>query len=89
MTVAGLIDGLKHYPPDLRVVVDGYEAGLDDPVFMMSEMMNADWNQGGGVYGCHALVGEFGDVTDRTLAIPVLVLARRRHDEGGDREPRE
>ena len=30
MTVEQLIEALRTYPPDLRVVVDGYEGGCDD-----------------------------------------------------------
>jgi len=30
MTVAELIEKLKEYPQDLRVVVSGYEGGVDD-----------------------------------------------------------
>ena len=30
MTVAELIQQLQRHPPDLRVVVDGYENGYDD-----------------------------------------------------------
>ena len=32
MTVAELITLLREYPPDLRVVVNGYEEGYDDVV---------------------------------------------------------
>ena len=30
MTVAELVQLLANYPPDLRVVVNGYEEGYDD-----------------------------------------------------------
>lgn len=29
-TVAQLIEALKAFPPDMRVIVDGYEGGFDD-----------------------------------------------------------
>ncbi len=32
MTTTELIEELKKYPADMRVVVDGYEDGLDDVV---------------------------------------------------------
>jgi hypothetical protein len=31
MTVAELIEKLKQFPPDRKVLVDGYEHGYDDP----------------------------------------------------------
>jgi molybdopterin biosynthesis enzyme len=31
-TVAELIAALRQFPPETRVMVDGYEAGYDDPV---------------------------------------------------------
>ena len=30
LTVKDLIEALAEYPPDIRVVVNGYEAGFDD-----------------------------------------------------------
>jgi hypothetical protein len=33
MTAQELIAKLSEYPPDIRVLVDGYEDGLDDPCF--------------------------------------------------------
>ncbi len=31
MTVAELIQKLQKFPPDMRVLTDGYEGGYDDP----------------------------------------------------------
>ena len=49
MTVDELIRMLESYPPDLRVVVDGYEGGVDDLEARLLLVrgirlnVNADW----------------------------------------------
>ena len=50
MTVGELIEKLRAYPEDMRVVVDGYEGGYSDPivaiggvVFNDSPSRNSEW----------------------------------------------
>ena len=64
MTIAELIEKLKEYPQDLRVVVRGYEAGVDDVGSL--EEINILLNYYGKdqwYYGRHDKVyaGSFGD----------------------------
>jgi hypothetical protein len=55
MTVAELMAHLKDLPPDMPVVVDGYEFGYDDPhVYAMRVAFNVRCNDGGG-FGDHNL----------------------------------
>jgi len=59
MTIAELIEKLKEYPQDLRVVVRGYEGGVDD-VSCFEEMeiylnYNSSW-----WYGKHEEVDPYG-----------------------------
>lgn len=39
MTVRELIEQLSKFEPDMKVVVDGYEEGYDDPVVCTAEIL--------------------------------------------------
>jgi len=83
MTVAELIAELQQYPPDCRVLVDGYEGGLADPRLrraMARIGVPVDFG------GAHSLASEAG----REGAIPVVVLTRENEDydpHGDDQWP--
>lgn len=89
MTVAELIEVLRGWPLDARVVVDGYEGGFDDPVVVPRV---AGRDRGPGFTGHYT--GRFADLTvdaggtpgegpcraDSTVgAVPVVVVARERN----------
>jgi hypothetical protein len=45
MTVAELIKALSQFDPDLKVVVDGYEGGFDDPRISETDaVLDANWD---------------------------------------------
>ena len=46
MTVSELIKALAEYPPDLRVVVDGYEDGYDDLTEEKTSLVKITLNTG-------------------------------------------
>jgi len=50
-TVGEMIDLLLQYPRDMRVLVDGYENGYDDPKEIEIRNVSIDTEWGGGVYG--------------------------------------
>lgn len=80
LTVADLIAVLATYPPELRVVVDGYEGGLDD-IFLRRAMMAPN-------FGAHDYTGEWEQVYPRNSARPdavdVLVLSRTDWPDADD-----
>ena len=57
MTIKELIHLLEHFPPDLRVVVDGYEDGYDDLSPKQLRVVKLSLNTGTREY-----VGTHGDV---------------------------
>lgn len=45
MTVAELIKALSQFDPDLKVVVDGYEGGFDEPRISETDaVIDANWD---------------------------------------------
>ena len=80
MTVDELIRMLETYPPDLRVVVDGYEGGVDDleaRLLLVRDIrlnVNADWYYGRHeeTYTCEKETGH--------ETVPALILRRPLHD---------
>lgn len=76
---------MKNLPDDMRVLVDGYEGGLDDPV--MSPVVEVDVypSDTRGVYGPHALKGDGywqrGEKTVETVRAVILT----RNPPKGDR----
>ena len=78
MTVGELIQHLERYPPDMRVVVNGYEEGYDDlspeQISIVRILLDT---------GVHAWEGRHGDPRDATesspnRARPVDALVLRR-----------
>ena len=78
MTIEELMQLLEHYPPDMRVVVNGYEEGYDDlspeQISVVSILLDT---------GVHAWEGRHGDprdVSERSPnhARPVDALVLRR-----------
>lgn len=53
MTILDLIDLLSKFPPAARVVVDGYEGGLEDVIVVDAINIQADVNQDADYYGRH------------------------------------
>lgn len=51
MTVDELRDALVVYPGDMRVVVDGYEGGYDEPHFHLVHMRALVAAEAGGMFG--------------------------------------
>lgn len=63
MTVAQLIESLKNYPPDLPVVVSGYEGGYNDVDSFENIKIVRDFNKEW-YYGKHE---DVADIYDDTL----------------------
>ena len=62
MNVGQLIEALKNYPPDLRVVVSGYEGGYNDVDSFDNMKIVLDYNSAW-YYGKHeSLDGIYTDV---------------------------
>jgi hypothetical protein len=53
MTVSELVKLLSKYPQDARVVLDGYEGGLDDVVDIATIPLHANANPDIDYYGVH------------------------------------
>lgn len=53
MTIAELIEKLKEYPQDTRVVTRGYEGGVDDVEFVEETEIYLNYNKGVWYYGPH------------------------------------
>ena len=78
MTVKELADLLATHPPDLRVVVNGYEDGYDDLAPEQISTVKIALNT-----GKHQWEGQHGDPNGRTASAPadteiVQALALRR-----------
>lgn len=57
MTVGELVEVLKTYDPELPVVIDGYEGGIEDVKKIRAALVALNDNgENSGVYGPHALV---------------------------------
>lgn len=72
MTVSELIENLKAYPPTMRVVVEGYEAGYADLMLESFEVTGIKLNQlNHWCYGRHEHASRY-DMADEEA----LVLSR-------------
>ena len=73
MTVAQLIDSLKNYPPDLPVVVSGYEGGYNDVDSFENVKIvlgyNDEW-----YYGSHEDVASIYDEERKKNAVDALII---------------
>ena len=80
MTVQQLITLLGTYPPDLRVVVSGYESGFDDveservSVTRIELDVGADWWD-----GRHSAAVDRGSEEHSGRIVDALVLRRASH----------
>ena len=81
MTVDELIRILETYPPDLRVVVQGYEGGVDDlkaGLLLVRDIrlnVNSRW-----YYGRHEETYK-GEKETSHKTVPALILQRPWHDD--------
>jgi hypothetical protein len=74
LTVAELIAILQQCPPNLRVVVNGYEGGVEEPSCVQRITIELDENEGIEVCGRHS---EYcGGQTDREVATAILLRSR-------------
>jgi hypothetical protein len=69
ITVDTLINYLKALPPDARVVIPGYEAGVDD--IAAPKLTCIRLNVGGGVYGCHDEVEASSPSSEQAVLIGI------------------
>ena len=74
MTIADLVEVLRNYPPDLRVVVNGYEDGYDDLAPEQVAPVKIALNTG--KYQWEGQHGDPSGLTDRADVIEALVLRR-------------
>lgn len=73
MNVTDLIDLLSKFPPAARVVVDGFEGGLEDVIVVDAVNIRADVNQDADYYGRHLV-----DATHPSESAVWLKSARAR-----------
>ena len=78
MTIAELIEKLKEYPQDLRVVVSGYEAGVDD----VGELEELDillnyYDEDAWYYGRHDRVYAWSSGDKNYEKVPALEIRGR------------
>ena len=78
MTIEKLMQLLEHYPPDMRVVVNGYEEGYDD--LSPEQISVAEILLDTGVHTWEGRHGDPRDVSERSPnhARPVEALVLRR-----------
>ncbi len=82
MTVEQLIEALRTYPSDLRVMVDGYEGGCDDleqESILLRDVrldVNVRW-----YYGRHEEAYE-GDHHEESPTARALLFRRPRREDG-------
>ena len=81
MTVTDLIRVLETCPPDLRVMVQGYEDGVDDlePDCVLTRDVLLNVNEGW-YYGRHEEASE-GDKQGNSEIVKAVVLRRPWHDD--------
>lgn len=73
MTVLDLIVALEEYPRDMRVVVNGYEGGFDDPTLLVEKVLIDGTKDKSSWWGRHERPNPWDPSNPGT---DVLVLAR-------------
>ena len=56
MKISELIEQLKNYPSDMRVIIHGYEGGYDDINYFKEKEIILNANEPGGCEGVHDFV---------------------------------
>lgn len=74
MTVSQLIETLKNYPPDLRVVVSGYEGGYNDADNFENVNIVLDYNTAW-YYGKHEYADKIHNEEIKKNAVPALCIS--------------
>ena len=71
MTISELIEQLKKYPSDMRVVIPGYEGGYDDIKHFQEEaiMLNFNDNSYEGVHESAGVCGVADENADETALL--------------------
>ena len=72
MTVNELIEALKHYPGDMRVLVPGYEGGYNDAGLKTEEIIFNYSKNDAWYYGPHECV----KFTDSDTGAKCLIITR-------------
>ena len=74
MTIAELIEKLKEYPQDTRVVTRGYEGGVDDVDFVEETEIYLNYNKGVWYYGNHEEVYGRNEVETKFQKVSAIYL---------------
>ena len=75
MTVNELIEQLKNYPGDMRVLTLGYEGGYNDIRLDNNDIVfNVKRGEGAWYYGPHECV----KFTDENIGTPCLIIMRAK-----------
>ncbi len=74
MTVSELIEQLKNYPCDMRVLTLGYEGGYNDTKLMTEEIVFNFSKNDAWYYGPHESV----KFTDNDSGTPCLIIGRAK-----------
>ena len=68
MTISELIEQLKKYPSDTRVIIPGYEGGYDDIKEIQEEAIVLNFNDPNSCEGVHESAGVCG-IADETALV--------------------
>ena len=69
MTTRELIGLLQQHPPEMRVVVSGYEGGVDDVGGMEEVPIKLDQNTARWYFGAHEVCGDDEEPDETALSI--------------------
>ena len=74
MTVEELRTQLGAFDADVRVVVEGYEGGYDDPEFLVARVvLDGNWDSGAKPTGCFGRHEKVFDSTDGDVTAVILL----------------
>ena len=74
MTVSELIEMLKNYPADMRVLTLGYEGGFDEPVLAKEDIIFNSVPKDRWYYGTH----ESAKFLGASNGVPCLIFSRAK-----------